>query len=264
MTFAGNKLLEAFSSVVLRRLDVRTQCVGARQTLFDAYEDSADVYFPHASTVVSLIRGTEEGPQVEVGLVGSEGFTSMNSVLTPGSNASTAIVQIGGPISRVGARRLRAEFADDLPTRTLLLAYAALFLEHVTQGSVCNRVHTIEQRLSKWLLIISDRVDGDEFVLSHDILSKMLGIQRSGVTLAIGALTNDGLIEHKRKQIGVRDSKGLEDRACECYGLMMSKLEDYRTRLARFRVMPIGSVAVGSSQPPHDFTTYVHNQLNRR
>src|ERR1700716_2770303 len=107
-TSAGNKLLEAFSTVVRRRLDVRAQRVSARQVLFDAYEDSSDVYFPHPGTVISLIRGTDEGPQVEVALVGSEGFASMNSVLIPGSNGTIAVAQMSGVVSRCGARRLRA------------------------------------------------------------------------------------------------------------------------------------------------------------
>jgi hypothetical protein len=116
-------------------------------------------------------------------------------------------------------------------TRTLLLAYVGLFVEHAIQSVVCNRVHSIEQRLSKWLLIIRDRVGSDVFDLSHDFMSKILGIQRSGVTLAIGALTDQGFIAHSRRHVDIRDANGLKERACECYSLMLDKLNDYRAHL---------------------------------
>jgi CRP-like cAMP-binding protein len=235
--FSPNSILEALGPPVFRRLDVRKQHVRARDVLFNAYQNSGDVFFPHGGTVISLVRETEEGPQVEVGIVGTEGFAPANALSSSVLNGTTAIVQIDGGISRVSARSLRAEFGNDVATRALLLDYIALFIEHLTQSAVCNRVHSIEQRLSKWLLIFRDRVGSDGFDLSHEFMSKMLGIQRSGVTLAVGVLTTAGLIRHSRKHIDIRDSEGLRNRACECYGLMIDRLNAYRADLRSGRQM---------------------------
>jgi hypothetical protein len=146
------------------------------------------------------------------------------------------MTQIGGDISRVSARRFRSEFAADPLTRALTLSYVSLFLEHVTQSAVCNRVHTIEQRLSKWLLLVRDRMHAEQFRLSHDFLAKILGIQRSGVTLAVGVLTDRRILNHSRQQIEVRDAEALNRCACECYALMLDKLNDYRKQLRQVKV----------------------------
>jgi CRP-like cAMP-binding protein len=231
----GNNVLAALSPAVIRRLDIQVQRVRTRATLFHAFEDQQDVYFPHGSAVLSLIRSTDEGPQVEVAIVGCEGFADATAMVMPATNGTTAVVQIAGEVSRIAARRLRAEFVDDLAVRTTLIGYLALFVEHMTQNAVCNRVHSIEQRLSKWLLIMHDRVVNDHVTVSHDTLSKMLGIQRSGVTLAVGALTDAGFLSHSRKHIAVINADGLGERACECFALMRDKTNAYKTRLASGR-----------------------------
>jgi CRP-like cAMP-binding protein len=235
----GNRLLGALSPVVLKRLDVRQQVVEDFGVLCGGDRDtSADVYFPHPGAMIALTRGTVEGPQVEVGVVGSEGFANLSSLMSSGPNATNAVVQIGGMISRVSSVRLRAEFANDPRTRALLLSYGSLFLEHMTQSVVCNRVHTIEQRLSKWLLILRDRIGSDDVHVSHDFLSQMLGIQRSGATIAIGILSEHELITHARKLIHVHDSQGLMLRACECFAVMLAPLTAYRAQLSRSTPRP--------------------------
>jgi CRP-like cAMP-binding protein len=227
----GNKLLGSFTSPVLKRLDPRTRRVESRQTLFDAHRQSIDVFFPHAGTVVSLIRETNDGRQIEVGLIGAEGFAGIGALLGGARDWSFGTVQSGGEISCVSATRLREEFAGDANTRELLMSYASMVFQHLTQSVVCNSAHTIEQRLSKWLLILSDRIDSDEMHVSHELLAHMLGIQRSGVTLAIRTLTQAGLISHSRRLIRVREPKELKFRACECYGVMLRRLDDYREQL---------------------------------
>lgn len=227
----GNKLLGSFTSSVLKRLDPHPRRVETHQTLFDAHQSPADVFFPHTGTVVSLVRATNEGRQIEVGLVGSEGFARLGALLGGPTDWSIGTVQAAGEVSCMRAVRLRAEFATDLATRELLLSYTSMVFEHLTQNVVCNSVHTIEQRLSKWLLILRDRIACDELRVSHELLAHMLGIQRSGVTLAIRTLTRDGLIVHFRKLIRIRQPKELQFRACECYGVILRRLDDYREQL---------------------------------
>jgi CRP-like cAMP-binding protein len=226
----GNKLLDAFPATVRNRLNARVRSVTSRQVL-DNYNHSADVYFPHAGTAISLIRETAEGPQIEVGLIGPEGFANFQALLTSESSSTTAIVQTSGEVSCVSALRLRAEFAAEFGTRALLLSYTSICVEQLLQSVICNAVHSIEQRLSRWLLVVRDRIGGDDVRVSHDSLAKVLGIQRSGVTLAIGVLTEDGLIDHSRKRISVCNADGLSNRACECWILMMKKLDGYRAQL---------------------------------
>jgi hypothetical protein len=141
------------------------------------------------------------------------------------------MVEMGGEVSCVDALRLRAELGTDLNTRGLLLGYAALYIEQLIQGVVCNNMHSIQQRLAKWLLIMRDRLGREELQLSHEFLANTLGSQRSGITIAIGALSNDGLIHHSRKLIAVVDAKGLAERACACHQSMLGRLNHYRARL---------------------------------
>jgi CRP-like cAMP-binding protein len=192
--------------------------------------DPECVFFPHRGTVISLVRTTDDGAQIEVGITGAEGFVSVETLLDRRASESTAIVQSGGAVSCVSAQRLRAEFSTDPNTRAVLLGYLSLYLEHLTQNVICHRMHSIEQRLSKWLLILLDRASGHAIHASHDLLSKMLGIQRSGVTLAIGNLTAGDIIEHGRESIRIKDADALTGRACECFTVMQEKLARYRTQ----------------------------------
>jgi CRP-like cAMP-binding protein len=225
-----NEVLLALPLAVLSRLETRIQRVKRHDVLFEMTSDPVTLYFPHRGTVLSLVRTTESGSQVEVALIGPEGFISVESLIRPGTIDSSAIVQSEGDVTCVSVMRLRAEFASDARTRTVFLIYLSLYLEHLTQNVVCNRVHSIEQRLSKWLLVLRDRAAGDRIHVSHDLLSKMLGIQRSGVTLAIGNLSVDGITEHGRESIRVIDANALAGRACECFELMQKKLDRYRAQ----------------------------------
>jgi CRP-like cAMP-binding protein len=225
-----NEVVLALPLAVLSRLEMRIQRAGRHDVLFEMSSDPVTLYFPHRGTVLSLVRTTETGSQVEVALVGPEGFISVESLLRPGTIGSSAVVLAEGDVTCVSATRLRAEFASDSSTRAVLLLYFSLYVEHLTQNVVCNRIHSIEQRLSRWLLALRDRAANDHIHVSHDLLSKMLGIQRSGVTLAIGNLSADGIMEHGRESIRIVDANALAGRACECFELMQRKLVRYRTQ----------------------------------
>jgi CRP-like cAMP-binding protein len=183
------------------------------------------IYFPHRGTVISLIRSTTDGATVEVGIIGWEGFVNAQTLLLPSASGFEAVVQIPGSLTRVRAADVRA-LLDKNVTRDALLAFCGTFLAQISQHAVCNRLHSIEQRLAKWLLGVRDRMDSDELELTHDFLSHMLGIRRSGVTVAVGALALDGIVTQQRSSITITDRDGLEARACECYRVIREALPD--------------------------------------
>jgi CRP-like cAMP-binding protein len=158
-------------------------------------------------------------------------FNVHTVIAAPASTGSDAIVQIDGRVSRVDAALLREQFQHEGAFRDLLLSYTSLFLHQVTQNLLCNRLHVIEQRLAKWLLIIRDRIDTDELHLTQDFLSHMLGVHRPGVSIAVNALEVDNVIGHSRNYIRIRDRAGLQARSCECYAPLHSGLESFRANL---------------------------------
>jgi CRP-like cAMP-binding protein len=216
----GNGLLNAFSVEVRERLDPVEEDHKSHEVLVEADHPPEWLYFPHRGTVVSLTRSTETGTTVEVGIVGFEGVVSVHALLAPGSIGADAVVQIAGSASRVKLEKVRAVLNDDAAAREVLHACSGAFLTQVSQHALCNRLHSIEQRLAKWLLGVHDRIDTDEIGLTHDFLSHMIGIRRSGVTVAVGALALDGLVTHSRASVTIVDREGLESRACECYAVI--------------------------------------------
>jgi CRP-like cAMP-binding protein len=169
--------------------------------------------------VISVTRSTETGATVEVGIVGSEGVVSIETLFLPSARGADAVVQIGGMISFLPLATFR-EALNDTGVRDAVLRYASMFVTQISQHSVCNRLHSIEQRLAKWLLGVQDRIDTNHIELTQDFLSHMLGIRRSGVSIALGELTLAGVLEHTRGSVTVVDREGLEQYACECYRIL--------------------------------------------
>lgn len=232
----SNELLDALPPTARGRLQERRLAVHANDVLFDCHQQTRDVYFPSRNTVLSLVRTTDEGPQVEVGMVGSEGFAGLDVMLARGTQNETAtIVQTGGEVACISARLLHAEFSSEPQTRMLISAYAGMFLEHVSQTAVCNGVHTIAQRLAKWLLALHERTASTDLVVSHEALSRILGTQRPAVTLAIGALTNAEVIAHSRRSIHLHNLPALRARACACSQSMHDSLSAFRAQLGNVR-----------------------------
>ena len=215
-----NALLEALSATVPGRLAIVDEDRESHDVLIEADEPTEWLYFPHRGGLISLTRSADNGATVEVGIVGYDGLASMHALFTPDSSGAEGVVQLSGRFSRVSLSEVRDLMNDDERARELIFAYAGAFLSHVSQHALCNRLHTIEQRLAKWLLSVRDRIDTDQIALTHDFLSHMLGIRRSGVTVAIGALALDGLITHSRNSVTITDREGLESRTCECYGVI--------------------------------------------
>ncbi len=213
----GNALLNAFPADVRTRLVVESKVHKGHEGLIRGDQRAEFVYFPHRGCVISLTRSIEGGSTVEVGIVGSEGLVDVQKLLAPDGAGADAVVQIAGCASRVRLLDLRQELNDNAAVRDLLLESCGAFLAQVSQHAVCNRMHSIEQRLAKWLLAVRDRIDSDEIGLTQDFLSQMLGTRRAGVTVAVGTFTLDGLVKHGRSSITIIDRAGLEESACECY-----------------------------------------------
>jgi CRP-like cAMP-binding protein len=224
----GNLLLSILPAEALERAGVEEQDHSLKDVLIGAEETPPFILFPHAGAVVSIVRTTVAGQMVEAGVVGGEGMLNVHTLLTnPGPTGSEAIVQNGGRVSRIETGRVKELFNDHQPFQEATLAYVSVFLDQVTQNLVCNRLHAIEQRLAKWLLVMRDRVLRDELHLTQEFLSFMLGVHRPGVSIAVNALEIDGIIRHRRNWIEIRDREGVVARSCECYRPLHERLQDF-------------------------------------
>lgn len=173
---------------------------------------------------VSLVKTMRDGRAVEVGGVGIEGVTSPNALFGSDHAVFDGIVQIPGQAFRLSRETLKAEVARDPPLRVLLEDYARFLLGQIGQTAACNRLHSVEQRCCRWLLVAHDNARADRFFLTHEFLAMMLGAQRSGVSLAARALKDDGLIDYDRGVVTILDRHGLEHAACECYDTTRSEM----------------------------------------
>jgi CRP-like cAMP-binding protein len=213
-----NRILAALPADEYDRLSPHLVPVELRlgQVLQHPREPLTRVYFPGPS-VVSLVSPTQDGSEVETGLVGPEGLVGVSLALGVTAPARKANVQVPGRALRLPA----ATFAEALGRGGALehpvLRYAHALMVQAAQVATCIRAHALEPRLARWLLMCQDRAHRPQLELTQEFVGVMLGVRRSGVTVAMGALEAEGLIEHRRRLVTVRDRAGLEARACECY-----------------------------------------------
>jgi CRP-like cAMP-binding protein len=189
-----------------------------RQPLFEANQPLRSVYFP-VTGVASLVNTMADGSAAEVGTIGNEGIVGLPILLGDELTPMSAYVQVPGTGLRLRADILRSALQHSAGTRTVMQHYAHAFFNQVAQSAACNHFHSIEQRCCRWLLMTHDRVQSDQFLLTQEFLGMMLGVQRSGVTLAARKLKVDGLIDYRRGQVTVLNRKKLESRTCECYAV---------------------------------------------
>jgi len=202
---------------MLERLEPVTLTYG--QVLYEPAGPITHVYFP-LDCLVSLLTAVDERRTLEVGMVGNEGMVGMPMVLGIGVSAVRALVQGAGTAMRMKAAHFRAEFKSNLPLQRALFRYTHLLMAQVSQTAACNRFHQADARLARWLLMTSDRLHTEEFRLTQEFLSHMLGIRRVGVTNAAGVLGRKGLIDYTRGEIRILNRKGLEAAACTCYRIV--------------------------------------------
>ena len=177
------------------------------------------VYFP-TSAIVSLLYVMEDGASAEIAVVGFEGIVGISRFMGGESTPSRAVVQSGGNGLRLKASLMLEEFNRAGPVMHLLLRYTQALITQMAQTAVCNRHHTLDQQLCRWLLLILDRLYSNELVMTQELIANMLGVRREGVTAAAGRLHKAGLIDYQRGHITVLDRSQLERRTCECYSVV--------------------------------------------
>jgi CRP-like cAMP-binding protein len=177
------------------------------------------VYFP-TSAIVSLLYVTESGACAEIAVVGFEGLVGISLFMGGNSTPSRGVVQSAGLGFRLKAEVMKEEFNQAGPVLHLLLRYTQALITQMTQTAVCNRHHSLDQQLCRWLLLSLDRLPCNELVMTQELIANMLGVRREGVTEAALKLQKDGLIRYARGHIWVLDREGLEERVCECYGVV--------------------------------------------
>jgi CRP-like cAMP-binding protein len=221
-----NGLLAALSPADLSALKPHLKEVALEQgvVLQEQGERIEEVYFPHDG-IVSLMAVMQQGDAIETGTVGREGAVGALAGLGPRRSHTRDIVQVAGVASRISAARWRKAAEDSQAIRDLIVRYGEMLLIQVQQTAACNALHDVEERLSRWLLQARDRVDGDTIRLTHEFLSQMLGVRRPTVTVVARMLQDAGLIRYHRGHIEVLDRRGLEARACECYGVIRRQTE---------------------------------------
>jgi CRP-like cAMP-binding protein len=187
--------------------------------LHDAGEQLEFVYFPNQG-LISLVVVMKDGKTAEAGIVGNEGFTGTLAAVGLNRSPLQAVVQITGNGFRVKVRALQNTLESAPHLQWMLSRYAAIRSMQVAQTAACNRLHDIEQRLARWLLMTQDRVDSESLPITHDFLATMLGTDRPSVSLAAGILQRKELIEYTRGAVKIVNRKKLEHSACECYGVI--------------------------------------------
>jgi len=215
---ARNLLLCALPPAELERLLPHLQAVtfSLGQIVCQPGQRIDYCHFP-TNSIVSLLYTMQDGSTAEMGLVGNEGVLGVAVFLGGESTCSRAVVAVAGDAFRLPTRRVQEEFAHGGPLQHLLLRYTQALITQVSQTAVCNRLHSVEQRLCRWLLLCHDRKNCSELLMTQELIANMLGVRREGVTEAAGKLQDAGLIRYRRGRITVLDRPSLEGRACECY-----------------------------------------------
>ena len=229
-----NHLLAALLDAEFDRISphLEPQMMRLGDVLYESGGKLNYVYFP-TSAIVSLHYVLENGSSSEIAGVGNEGILGISLFMGGDTTPSRAVVQTGGHGYRLKSHILLEEFNRAGSVMRLLLRYTQALLTQMSQTAVCNRHHTVEQQLCRWLLLTLDRLDGSELTMTQELIANMLGVRREGVTDAAGKLQDAGLIEYRRGRITVLDRQGLEARSCECYKVVKTEFDRLLPEVAR-------------------------------
>ena len=194
------------------------------QVLYESGSTLSHVYFP-TTAIVSLLYVMENGASAEIAVVGHEGIVGISLFMGGESTPSRAVVQSAGQGLRLEAQTIKDEFNRSGAVMHLLLRYTQALITQMAQTAVCNRHHSLDQQLCRWLLLSLDRLPGNDLVMTQELIANMLGVRREGVTEGAGKLQEAGLIRYARGRITVLDRPGLERRTCECYGVVKKEYD---------------------------------------
>ncbi|MDP9908644.1 CRP-like cAMP-binding protein [Variovorax boronicumulans] len=215
---AHNELLDAIPVEVMARMEPFLELVPLRlgEVLYESGVVQRHVFFP-VDCIVSLLYVLENGQSAEIAVVGFEGMVGVSLLMGGGSTPNRAVVQSAGKAFRLSATHIQELTEKGGPLLHLLLRYTQSLITQMSQTAVCNRHHSLEQQLCRWLLLSLDRLPGNELVMTQELIANMLGVRREGVTEAAGKLQRLNLIKYARGHITVLDRPGLEQQVCECY-----------------------------------------------
>ena len=221
-----NHLLAALPTSDYQRLASHLELVPMKlgEVLYESGIQLRYVYFPTTS-ILSLLYVMEDGASAEIAIVGNEGILGISLFMGGETTPSRAVVQSAGHAFRLKAVLLKNEFGRFGPTMHLLLRYTQALITQMAQTAVCNRHHSVDQQLCRWLLLSLDRLQTNELSMTQELIANMLGVRREGVTEAAGKLQDAGLISYKRGRIAVLDRPGLEARSCECYQVVKTEFD---------------------------------------
>lgn len=221
-----NQLLDALPASDYERLGTHLELVpmALGDVLYESGSQLQYVYFPTTS-IVSLLYVMEDGSSAEIAIVGNEGILGISLFMGGNTTPSRAVVQSAGHGFRLKAQLLKDEFGRFGPTMHLLLRYTQALITQMAQTAVCNRHHSIDQQLCRWLLLSLDRLSSNQLSMTQELIANMLGVRREGVTEAAGKLQDAGLIRYHRGRITVLDRPGLEARSCECYQVVKTEFD---------------------------------------
>jgi CRP-like cAMP-binding protein len=221
-----NHLLAALPASDYERLAAHLELIPMKlgDVLYESGDALGYVYFPTTS-IVSLLYVMEDGASAEIAIVGNEGILGISLFMGGETTPSRAVVQSAGEGFRLKAELLKSEFGRYGPTMHLLLRYTQALITQMAQTAVCNRHHSVDQQLCRWLLLSLDRLAANELSMTQELIANMLGVRREGVTEAAGKLQDAGLIRYRRGTITVLDRPGLEARTCECYQVVRTEFD---------------------------------------
>jgi CRP-like cAMP-binding protein len=221
-----NHLLAALPAPVYERLlpDLETVAMPLGLSVYESGAVQGFVYFP-IDSIVSLLYVLESGASAEIAVTGSEGLVGISLFMGGETTPSRAVVQSAGRGYRLRGAHLKREFEGGGALQHLLLRYTQALITQMTQTAVCNRHHSVDQQLCRWLLLSLDRLPSNVLVMTQELIANMLGVRREGVTEAAGKLQAEGLIEYSRGKITVLDRPRLEDRVCECYAVVKKEYD---------------------------------------
>jgi CRP-like cAMP-binding protein len=194
------------------------------QVLYESGTTLSHVYFPTTS-IISLLYVMENGASAEIAVVGNDGIVGISLFMGGESTPSRAVVQSAGQGFRLKAQMMKEEFNRAGPVLHLLLRYTQALITQMSQTAVCNRHHSLDQQLCRWLLLSLDRLEGNQLMMTQELIANMLGVRREGVTEGALKLQHAGLIQYARGHITVLDRAGLEKRSCECYAVVKKEYD---------------------------------------
>src|ERR1044071_4392937 len=221
-----NRLLAALPAEEYKRLvsHLRPLSFALGEIVYEFAAQLDYVFFPTTS-IVSLLYTMENGASAEMGLTGNDGIVGIALFMGGGTMPNRAVVQSAGGAIRMKAKVLQDEFARGGNFQYVLLRYTQALITQISQTAVCNRLHSVEQQLCRWLLLSHDRVKADELIMTQELIADMLGVRREGVTVAAGRLQDSGAIRYVRGHITILDREKLEETVCECYRVVKDEFD---------------------------------------